>query len=196
MKNIVKTIGHVFKTFGTWIIDHIQGITFAILIVVMAGFYVYTLGYSTNWATIVSETREPEFYNTSQQVNKILSQVGFIGVLAVLISIFAQSHKRKTYFLSNIVLSIFSSIMLVVQAALTLYYNSVLEPMYRAANIPDTLYTIRRTFKNYRVFAIGNALSVIMILTAALVIAFVIYKVKAQKNRAIEMKKAVESYEQ
>lgn len=195
MKNIVKTIGHVFKQIGHWIIDHIQGITFAVFIVVMAGFYVYTLGYSTNWATIVSETREKEFFLASQQVNRTLSQIGFIGVVLMLLGIATQSHKRKTYFLSNIVLSIFSSIVLLVSSALTLYYNSVLEPMYRNANIPDTLYIIRRTTKNYKMFDIGNTLSIVMIVVAIWMILFLVYKLKVQKNRAVEIKKAVENYE-
>lgn len=198
MKNIVKTVTHLFKTFGNWIIDHLQGITYTLLILVVSGFYVYTLGYSTNWATIVSETRASNFYFASQQANKLISQLGFIAVIVMLFVIFTQTHKRRTFYMSNIVLSIFSSILLIVNAALTLYYNSVLGPMYRAITeleVPPHLYTIRRTSKSFFVFEFGNLYAVIMILVAIWVLVFVGYKMKVQKDRKLQIAKAVESYE-
>lgn len=186
MQNILKTIG-----------KHRQLIVYILLIVVVSGFYVYTLGYSTNWAYIVSETRASQFYLASQTANRTLSQVGFIGVIIALLLVFTASFTRKTFYLSNIVLSILSSIVLVVSAALTLYYNSVLEPMYRNISpleVPDHLYQIRRTVKSYFVFEFGNMYAIVMLVVAIIVISFVVYKIKTQKERQYLIQEAVKSY--
>lgn len=186
MQNILKTIG-----------KHIQPIIYTLLILAAAGFYVYTLGYSTNWAYIVSETRASQFYLASQTANRVLSQVGFIGVILLLLLIFTATLNRKTFYKSNIVLSILSSITLVASAALTLYYNSVLEPMYRNISpleVPDHLYQIRRTVKNYLIFQFGNLYAIFMIVVAVLVVVFLVYKLKAQKERAKLIQEAVKSY--
>jgi hypothetical protein len=186
MQNILKTIG-----------KHIQPIVYTLLIITAAGFYVYTLGYSTNWAYIVSETRASQFYLASQTANRVLSQVGFMGVILLLLLVFTASFTRKTFYLSNIVLSILSSITLVVSAALTLYYNSVLEPMYRNISpleVPEHLYQIRRTVKSYFVFEFGNLFAIWMVVVAVVVVVFLVYKVRAQKDRAKLIQKAVTSY--
>lgn len=198
MKNIFKTVTDLLKMLGYWFVDHLQGITYTLLILVVSGFYVYALGYSTNWATIVSETRASNFYYASQQANKLMSQLGFIAVVIMLFVIFTQTHKRKTFYISNIVLSIFSSLMLIVNASLMLYYNSVLAPMYRAISeleVPPHLYTIRRTTKSYFVFEFGNLYAVIMILVAIWTLVFVFYKLRTQKDRKLQIAKAVENYE-
>lgn len=186
MQNILKTIG-----------KHIQPIVYTLLILTAAGFYVYTLGYSTNWAYIVSETRASQFYLASQTANRVLSQVGFIGVILLLLLVFTASFTRKTFYLSNIVLSVLSSITLLISAALTLYYNSVLEPMYRnisPSEVPEYLYQIRRTVKNYVVFEFGNLYAILMIVVSVIVVVFLVYKVRAQKERAQLIQKAVTSY--
>jgi hypothetical protein len=186
MQNILKTM-----------LKNIQPIVYTLLILTAAGFYVYTLGYSTNWAYIVSETRAGQFYLASQTANRILSQVGFMGVILLLALVFTASFTRKTFYLSNIVLSILSSITLVVSAALTLYYNSVLEPMYRnitTLEVPEHLYQVRRTVKNYLVFEFGNIYAILMIVVAIIVMVFLVYKIKAQKERAELIQKAVKSY--
>lgn len=186
MQNILKTIQ-----------KHSQPLVYTLLVLAAAGFYVYTLGYSTNWAYIVSETRAAQFYLASQTANRVLSQIGFIGVIILLLVIFTGSFNRKTFYLSNIVLSILSAITLIVSAALTLYYNSVLEPMYRNISpleVPEHLYQIRRTVKSFFVFEFGNIYAILMVIVSIIVMVFLVYKIKAQKERASLIKKAVNSY--
>lgn len=186
MQNILKTIQ-----------KQSQPIVYTLLVLAAAGFYVYTLGYSTNWAYIVSDTRAAQFYRASQTANRVLSQVGFIGVIILLLVIFTGSFTRKTFYLSNIVLSILSAITLIVSSALTLYYNSVLEPMYRNISpleVPEHLYQIRRTVKSFFVFQFGNLYAILMIVVSIIIIVFVVIKLKAQKERALLIQKAVNSY--
>ncbi|MCU0105027.1 hypothetical protein N7603_05095 [Acholeplasma vituli] len=188
MENTLKTIS-----------KYIQPTVYILLLIAAAGFYIYTLGYSTNWAYIVSETRAARFYLASQTANRTLSQVGFAGVILLLLLIFSGSFNRKTFFFSNIVLSILSSIILMVSAIMTLYYNSVLEPMYRAITeleVPPHLYQVRNTTKSYLVFEFGNMFSIFMIIVSILLMVFIVYKIRVQKDRAQLIQKVVKSYEQ
>lgn len=186
MQNILKTI---FK--------YIQPTVYTLLLLAAVGFYIYTLGYSTNWAYIVSETRAARFYAASQTANRTLSQVGFVGVVLLLLLIFSGSFNRKTFYFSNIVLSILSSITLLVSSVLTLYYNSVLEPMYRAITIqeiPEHLYQVRNTVKSYFVFEFGNVFSIFMILVSIALMGFLVYKIRVQKERKQWVEKAVKAH--
>ena len=188
MENTLKTIS-----------KYIQPIVYTLFLIAAVGFYIYTLGYSTNWAYIVSETRAAQFYLASQTANRTLSQVGFAGVILLLLLIFSGSFNRKTFFISNIVLSILSSINLIVSAALTLYYNSVLEPMYRGISeleVPPYLYQVRNSAKSYFVFEFGNVFAILMVVVSILLMVFLVYKIRVQKERAQLIQKAVNTYEQ
>lgn len=176
---------------------YIQPSVYAVVLIAIAGFYVYTLGYSTNWAYIVSETRAAQFYVASQTANRMLAQVGFIGVILLLLLVFTGTFTRKTFYLSNIVLSILSAISLIVSSALTLYYNSVLEPMYRSITIqevPEHLYTVRKSVKSYFVFEFGNMYAIFMVVVSVMLIIFLVYKIRVQKERVKLIDKAVKSH--
>lgn len=195
MKNIFKTIQHILNSLRKFVARNIQMIAYVILILTTVGFFVYTLGYSSNWAMIVSSTRATQFFNASQQANRLLAQLGFISIVIVVLGLFFGSAKRKTYYLSNIALSIFSSILLIVSAILTLYYNRILEPMYRGISeleVPQYLYDIRRIEKSYSIFEFGNIYAYVMILVGALFIVFLILKLSAQRDRKVQLQRRVE----
>lgn len=202
-KNIFKRILLPIKdgllSFLRWIKKNRQPLIYGFLLINAIIYFAYTLGYTTNWALVISETRGGRFYYASQMANRMMAQIGFILVLVVLINMSFGSLKRKKFYLSNIVLSILSSILMIVSACLTLYYNSVLRPMYEAISeeeVPAYLYkTHGAGEKSYKVFEIGNILSIFMFLSAILVFIFVFYKLKAQKERAILIEKLVTSNE-
>lgn len=198
MENVVKTIKNSIGEIGKGIIKRMQGIVFSLVLLTISGFFIYTLGYSTNWATIISSTRVPEYFEASQQANSYLFTIGFIGVIIVLLGFAVGTHKRKHYYISNIVLSIFSSIILIISAILTWMYNGYLEPMYRAITtdqVPTRLYESRNMVKSYFVFEFGNMYAIIMVVVSVLSIVYLIYKLMVQKDRKIQLSEAVKKYE-
>jgi hypothetical protein len=69
--------------------------------------------------------------------------------------------------------------------------------MYRNISpleVPEHLYQIRRTVKSYFVFEFGNLFAIWMVVVAVVVVVFLVYKVRAQKDRAKLIQKAVTSY--
>jgi len=198
-KRILHSLGYGLKHMMTWILKNKQVLVFVFLLVVASLYFVYTLGYSTNWALIVSESRGARFYRASQSANRLMSQLGFILVVVVLFNMGFGSMSRKKYYLSNIVLSILSSILILVSSVITLYYNSVLRPMYANISeeeVPAFLYTVHGAGqKSYQIFELGNILSVFMILSGLCVIGFLIYQLKAQNERAKLIEKLVNANE-
>ncbi|MCF7930310.1 MAG: hypothetical protein K9L02_02245 [Acholeplasmataceae bacterium] len=178
-----------------FVCKNVQMIAYVILLLTTVGFFIYTLGYSSNWALIVSSTRAANYFNASQQANRLLAQLGFISIVIVVLGLFFGSAKRTTYYLSNIVLSILSSILLLVSAFMTLYYNKVLEVMYRNISeleVPSYLYDIRRIKKSYMIFEFGNVYAYVMIVVGILFGVFLIFKLIAQRDRKVQLQRRVE----
>ncbi len=197
MKNIFKTISRILNSIGKFFSKNMQIIIYTILILTASGYFTYTLGYASNWAMIVSETRAASFFNASQQANRLMAQLGFITVVVVLLGLVFGSAKRKTYYASNIVLSILSSILLIVSAILTLYYNKIIESLYRSVSeleVPQYLYDIRRITKSYYIFEFGNLYAYFMIFIGVMFIVFLVFKLVLQKQRRLKLQKAVEAY--
>lgn len=197
MKNIFKTISRILNSIGKFFSKNVQIIIYTILVITASGYFTYTLGYSSNWAMIVSATRATSFFNAAQQANRLMSQLGFITVVIVLLGLIFGSAKRKTYYVSNIVLSILSSVLLIVSAILTLYYNRIIESMYRSISeleVPQYLYDIRRIQKSYSIFEFGNIYAYFMIVVSVMFAVFLILKLISQKDRRIKLQKAVEAY--
>ncbi len=198
-KRILLSLGQGLRQTFAWMIKNKQVLVFVFLLVAASLYFVYTLGYSTNWALIVSETRGARFYRASQTANRLMSQLGFILVIVVLLNMGFGSMSRKKYYFSNIVLSILSSILILVSSVINLYYNSVLRPMYANISeeeVPAYLYTVHGAGqKSYQIFELGNILSIFMIISGLLVIWFLIYKVKAQHERAKLIEKLVNANE-
>jgi len=202
-KNIFKRILQALKegivSLFKWTYKHRQKLVFTLLLVIASLYFVYTLGYTTNWALVISETRGARFYRASQAANRMMTNIGFITLVVVLFTMGFGSMKRKKFYVSNIVLSVLSSILLIVSAAMTLYYNSVLRVMYQNVSedeVPAYLYEAHGAgAKSYQIFDLGNLLSIVMIVTAVLTVWFVIQKVKAQKERAILIEKLVTANE-
>jgi hypothetical protein len=202
-KNIFKKILHAaiqyILSFFKWIHTHQQVLVYALLILSSSIYFVYTLGYSSNWAMVVSETRGTNFYNASQQANRLMNQLGFISLIIALLTLAFSSMSRKKFYMSNIVLSILSIIMLIVNAALTLYYNSVLRILYERiteAEVPAYLYiTHGAGEKSYQVFDLGYYVTGFMIVTALFLGVFLIKKLRAQKERGMLLERLVEANE-
>jgi len=202
-KNIFKRILHAvienISGFFKWIVTHQQLLVYALLILSTSVYFVYTLGYSSNWAMVVSQTRGANFYNASQQANRLMNELGFISLIIALLTLAFSSMSRKKFYISNIILSILSVIMLIVNAALTLYYNSVLRILYERiteVEVPAYLYiTHGAGEKSYKIFDLGNYVTGFMIITALLLGIFLIKKLRAQKERGILLKRLVETNE-
>ncbi len=171
-----------------WLYKRRQVIIQTLVLVSAALYFVYALGYTSNWAGVVTETRGTNFFNASQQANRLMVDVGFITLIIILINLAFGSFKRPKYYLSNFLLSIVTSVLLVVQAVMTLYYNGVLRRMYEKLTeeeIPAYLYVTHGAGeKSYRIFDQGNVLSYVLILVAVLSILFIINKAAQQKERA------------
>ena len=183
-KNIFKTILIEMMKF---VKEHQQKLIYTFFLFVAITYFAYTLGYSSNWAMIVSENRGANFYRASQSANRIMFDVAFFLLISTLITLAFGSMKRKKFYLSNIVLSIFSIILMFVASVITLYYNSVLSRMYARITeeeIPPFLYSIHGAKeKSFQIFELGNILSVIMIICSLLLVWFLVNKLKAQKER-------------
>lgn len=179
-----EALGKIFK----WIYIKRQPIVQAIVLLFASIYFIYALGYTTNWAGIVTETRGASFFKASQQANRLMADLGFITLLVVLLNLIMGSFTRKKYYLSNFLLSILASILLVVQAVLTIYYNSVISRMYARLTeeeVPAYLYqTHGAGEKSFAVFEQGNTLSYFLVVVAILLIVFTITKHAAQKERA------------
>jgi hypothetical protein len=202
-KNIFKRILQNIKIgihgFMKWVWRNQQILVYTLLLIVSALYFIYTLGYSSNWALVVSDTRGQSFHRASQTANRLMFDLGFITILIVLFALGFSSMSRKKFYLSNIVLSILSSVLLIVSALLTLYYNSVLRRMYERITeeeVPSFLYSVHGAGeKSYQVFDTGNVLAVFMFLTAILVLLFLVKKIRVQKERAKLIEKLVTSHE-
>jgi hypothetical protein len=198
-KRILSSILEGLKSSLKWIYKNRQVLTYTFVLIVSLSYFVYVLGYSTNWAMVISETRGGSFYRASQSANRLMGELGFITVLVVLLTLSFGSMKRKKFYMSNIVLSILSSILLIVSALITLYYNSVLSRMYGRITedeVPAYLYVVHGAGeKSFEVFKIGNVLSVFMVLAAVLLVIFLVQKLRAQKERARLIEKMVISHE-
>lgn len=175
------------KSSAKWLYAKRQRILNTLVLLITALYFVYTLGYATNWAGVVTESRGANFFRASQQANRLMVDLGFITVIIVLLNMAFGSFKRVKYYLSNFLLSILTIIMMVVQSAITLYYNRVLERMYQRLTeeeIPPYLYiTHGAGGKSYAIFEQGNILAVIMIIIAILFAGFIIQKKVAQNER-------------
>lgn len=171
-----------------WLYKRRQVIIQTLVLVSAALYFVYALGYTSNWAGVVTETRGTNFFNASQQANRLMVDIGFITVIIILINLAFGSFKRPKYYLSNFLLSIVTSVLLVVQAVMTLYYNGVLRRMYEKLTeeeIPAYLYVTHGAGeKSYAIFDQGNVLSYVLIVVAVLSILFIINKAAQQKERA------------
>ena len=171
-----------------WLYKRRQVMIQTLVLVSAALYFVYALGYTSNWAGVVTETRGTNFFNASQQANRLMVDIGFITVIIILINLAFGSFKRPKYYLSNFLLSIVTSVLLVIQAVMTLYYNGVLRRMYEKLTeeeIPAYLYVTHGAGeKSYAIFDQGNALSYVLIVVAILSILFIINKAAQQKERA------------
>lgn len=198
-KRILESILEGVKSSFKWLYKNRQALTYVFVLIISVSYFVYVLGYSTNWAMVISETRGGSFYRASQSANRLMGELGFITVLVVLLTLSFGSIKRKKFYISNIVLSILSSVLLIVSALITLYYNSVLSRMYARITeeeVPAYLYAVHGAGeKSFQVFKIGNVLSVFMIVAAVMLLIFLVQKLRAQKERARLIEKMVISHE-
>ena len=198
-KRILASILEGVKASFKWLYKNRQALTYVFVLIVSVSYFVYTLGYSTNWAMVISETRGGSFYRASQSANRLMGELGFITVLIVLLTLSFGSIKRKKFYISNIVLSILTSILLIVSALITLYYNSVLNRMYARITeeeVPAYLYVVHGAGeKSFQVFKIGNILSVFMVIAAVMLVLFLVQKLRAQKERARLIEKMVITHE-
>jgi hypothetical protein len=198
-KRILESILEGVKSSFKWLYKNRQALTYVFVLIISLSYFVYVLGYSTNWAMVISETRGGSFYRASQSANRLMGELGFITVLVVLITLSFGSIKRKKFYISNIVLSLLSSVLLIVSALITLYYNSVLNRMYARITeeeVPAYLYAVHGAGeKSFQVFKIGNVLSVFMIVAAVMLLIFLVQKLRAQKERARLIEKMVISHE-
>lgn len=197
-KRILESILDNIKSAFHWMYKNRQVLTYTLMLLMSLSYFIYVLGYSSNWAMVISETRGGSFYRASQSANRLMGQLGFITLLVVLLTLSFGSMKRKKYYLSNIVLSILSSVLLIVSAFITLYYNSVLNRMYAriTEEVPAYLYAVHGAGeKSFEVFKIGNVLSVFMIISAVLLLLFLVQKLRAQKERALLIEKMVINHE-
>ncbi|GEM_PF-1289740 len=198
-KRILESILEGVKSSFKWLYKNRQALTYVFVLIISVSYFVYVLGYSTNWAMVISESRGGSFYRASQSANRLMGELGFITVLVVLLTLSFGSIKRKKFYISNIVLSILSSILLIVSALITLYYNSVLTRMYARITedeVPAYLYVVHGAGeKSFQVFKIGNVLSIFMIIAAVMLVLFLVQKLRAQKERARLIEKMVVSHE-
>lgn len=176
------------KALFSWLYQKRQIIIQALVLLSAALYFVYALGYTSNWAGVVTETRGANFFNASQQANRLMVNIGFITVIIILINLANGSFKRNKYYLSNFLLSIVTAVLLIVQAVMTIYYNGVLRRMYERITeeeIPAYLYATHGAGeKSYAVFEQGNILSYILIVISILLFLFIIQKANQQKERA------------
>jgi hypothetical protein len=183
-KNIFKTI---LVDFTKYITKRKQMLIYSFLLIVAILYFVYTLGYSSNWAIIVNESRGANFFRASQSANRVMFDIAFFLLVFTLLALAFGSMKRKHFYLSNIVLSIISSVLMLVASIITLYYNSVLSRMYARITeeeIPAFLYSIHGAKeKSFLVFELGNILSIVMILISLLLVWFLVFKLRMQKER-------------
>lgn len=198
-KRILQALKEGVVSFLKWTYKNRQQLVFTLLLLMASLYFAYTLGYTTNWALVISDTRGARFFRASQSANRMMANIGFITLVVVLFNMGFGSMKRKKFYVSNIVLSMLSSVLMIVSAVMTLYYNSVLRVMYQNVSedeVPAYLYeTHGAGAKSYLVFDLGNVLSGLMILTGIIVILFVIQKIKAQKERAMLIEKMVTANE-
>ncbi len=176
-----------------------QVIVYSLLMTIAVVYLVYVLGYSSNWALIVSETRGGNFFRASQQANHLMFQLALLLVLSNMLLLGFGSMSRKKFYVSNIVLSVLSSLLMIVSAVITYYYNGVLSRMYARLTpeeIDPDLYGFHGAgAKSFKVFEIGNVLAVVMIVIALIGILFLIGKIRAQKERTKLIQGMVASYE-
>lgn len=198
-RRILHKIGQIIQSIGNWIGSHKQNIVYALLIMSASIYFIYTLGYSSNWAMIVSETRATNFYRASQQVNRLIAQLGFILVVISLFTLAFGSLTRKKFYLSNIVLSILASLLLIFSSIITFYYNSVLRVMYAnitEVEVPAYLYATHGAGKkSFMVFDLGYFVTGFMMIVAIMLIVFLTRKLIAQKQRVKLIEKLVNANE-
>jgi len=195
-ENILKRI---LNSMVKYIYQKRQILVYTLMILIATIYLVYTLGYSSNWAIVVDETRGGAFYRASQQANQLMFQLAIVILTITLLSLSFGSMKRHKFYLSNIILTIFSNVMLIVAAVITYYYNGILSRMYAritTEEIPESTYLLHGTKgKSFAIFEIGNVLSIVMIVVAILSLLFLIGKIRAQKERAKLIQGLVKHYE-
>lgn len=199
VKNILKKIIGFIKHGMSLIYQRRQSIVYVLMIVVATTYLVYVLGYSSNWALVVSDTRGGAFYRASQKANQLMFQLAFVLVVANLLSLGFGSMSRKKFYLSNMVFSAVSIVLTIVSGVVTFYYNGVLSRMYARIpeeEVPQTLYQIHGAgAKSFQVFEIGNILVIIMMAVAILALFFLIGKIRAQKERSMLIQRMVNHHE-
>lgn len=171
-----------------WLYKKRQVIVHTLVVLGALLYFVYTLGYATNWSGVITETRGANFYRASQQANRLMVDLGFVSIIIILINMAMGSFKRKKYYISNFLLSVMTAVIMIVSAAITIYYNGVLERMYAKITeeeVPAYLYATHGAGeKSFAIFQQGNVLSIIMVVIAVILILFTINKHAVQKERA------------
>ncbi|MDY0075400.1 MAG: hypothetical protein WC992_03475 [Acholeplasmataceae bacterium] len=170
-----------------WIYRKRQILIQTLVLISVVSYFIYALGYTTNWAGIVTETRGASFFRASQTANHMMVDLGFFTIIVVLLNLAFGSIKRKKYYLSNFLLSIITVVLMIVKAVLTIYYNRVLHQMYAQLTedeVPSYLYATHGAgAKSYAVFEQGTYLSYFILVVAVLLLVFTIHKALAQKER-------------
>ncbi|MCR3905637.1 MAG: hypothetical protein NUK62_01220 [Tenericutes bacterium] len=152
-------------------------------LLVAVSYFVFTLGFSTNWAV---GQMFGDFFLEAQIANKEMFRWALGGLVFAGLCLVFRVHLNRKFFLSNYILSGIFIIYLIGSAVTTLSHMEPLKAMY--LELDEFMLTLI-TAINYgkistQIFDIGVVLSYIMFIQAGLVAFMMVYKFVIRLKRA------------
>lgn len=156
----------------------VQPILYITTLITVSVFFIYTLGFSTEWA--FGSSRLGGFYKEAQTFNITLYALILPTIFLVGLTMLFQSHKLELFNPFNIILSLLSSGFMAYVAAYSFIHLPGLREKYHSFFNTDALsatHSINLTKSEHLwMFDIGFVLSAMLIILAILVFSFTIYK--------------------
>lgn len=189
----------------------LQKMLMGLILVLSVLFFVYSLVFTSNWAKIITDNRNNvgyNFYVETQAINGVFFTLALFLLLVVFITFMFGTMSRKKYYMSNIVLSILVAVFLIVIGVIALInlpglkqtYDGIdpLHPDYALDGANGTMvsmWTYRGVTKSSSIFVNGIVLAVFMIIVGITQITYTVFKIMAQKERAVLVEKMVNGHE-
>ena len=159
-----------------------QLITVLFLLIASIITFIYSLGFSTNWA--VARTAVHSFSQVAQEQNRIFYTLGMISLVAAGFTLGIGGHRRKKFFWSNLVVNLTAGVINIVTGVYIIIQMLRLEPMYVALGSLWEMTHIQNesTFSTVT-FTIGHFVGAIAICAGLLIILMTAVKCLTQPKR-------------
>ena len=186
----LSEVGRIIASIFT--MKRVQMFAFLSAIIISSLFFIYALGFLTNWALGEWLT---DYFAEAQRVNHILFTWTLYTLVAVAVNIFLNSHSNNKLFMINFVVALISIVLMVITGYQTLKLVIPLKTMYLEQNeaIWAIVHALNDTELSTKTFDIGVKLAYLSFIDAGflmmvLVLKFVLQlkSAKAKRQRILE----------